>query len=273
MMLFPDLAMARRLESHEASSSVEHARVQAQLYPETGAAFLPVAGGYAVFCGHRSPLSWVYGIGLSGPVRAADLRAIETFYGSRGTAVRVRVCPLADRSLTELLSERGYHVRKFMNVYTRPLKAIASLLHGAPGLDIQVTKADQARDWYEQLGAQGDWAEPDGVTFMTIRCTLKPGARLFLARRDGQPVGCGALEIHDDVAALMADETRPAFRRQGVHTALIRARLAAAARAGCDLAMVHTRPGAASARNVLRAGFQLAYTAVELVRPLEQVQQ
>ena len=84
----------------------------------------------------------------------------------------------------------------------------------------------------------------------------------------GQPVGSGALEVHDGVAALMAAETFTAYRHQGIHTLLLQARLAAAVEAGCDLALVHTRPGAASQRNVLRAGFQLVYTDVTLAGPL-----
>ena len=103
------------------------------------------------------------------------------------------------------------------------------------------------------------------MAFMTIRCTLKSDTRLFLAWLNGQPVGGGALEIHAGVAALLAAETLPAFRKRGIHTALMYARLAAAADAGCDLAMVHTRPGAASQRNVLRAGFQLVYTVDTMV--------
>jgi len=75
-MLMPDLALTQRLEFHEAWSSRAHARVQARLYPETGATSLPFAGGHAVYCG-RSPFTQVYGAGLSGPVRAADLDAVE----------------------------------------------------------------------------------------------------------------------------------------------------------------------------------------------------
>ena len=41
-MLFPDLALARRLEFHEAWSSSEHVRMQAQLYPETHAVARPL---------------------------------------------------------------------------------------------------------------------------------------------------------------------------------------------------------------------------------------
>ena len=106
---------------------------------------------------------------------------------------------------------------------------------------------------------------------MLIRCTLKSGTRLFLAWRDGRPVGGGALEMHDGVAALMAAETLPAYRNQGIHTALLRARLVAALQAGCDLAMVHTRPGAASQRNVLRAGFQLVYTVNTMVSSSQEL--
>ncbi len=99
---------------------------------------------------------------------------------------------------------------------------------------------------------------------MTIRCTLKPGTRLFVAWVNGEPVGAGALEVHEGVAALMAASTLPPFRNQGIHAALLHARLTAAREAGCDLAMVHTRPGAASQRNVLRTGFALMYTTMML---------
>jgi hypothetical protein len=49
--------VARRLELHEAWSSVEHAHVQAQLYPETGAVSQPIAGGVAVFAGELEAIS------------------------------------------------------------------------------------------------------------------------------------------------------------------------------------------------------------------------
>ncbi len=51
MMLFPDLALARRLKLHEAWSSSEHARTQARLYPETGGASQPLAEGCLVYLG------------------------------------------------------------------------------------------------------------------------------------------------------------------------------------------------------------------------------
>jgi len=118
-MIFPDLTLARRLELHEAWSSIEHARIQAQLYSETGASILPLSSGGAVFCGRKSPLSQVYGWGLHGPVSAADMDSIESFYARRDQRVRVCACPFADPSLFYLLGERRYSVQDFMNVYVR----------------------------------------------------------------------------------------------------------------------------------------------------------
>ena len=264
-MIFPDLDLARRLERHEAWSSSEHARTQAQHYPATGAVTLSVAGGTAVYCGKQSPLSQVYGWGLSGTVSAADLDTIESFYGSRQLPTRIRVCPFAAPAALALLGARGYRVADFMNVFARRLDTFAADRPVVPGLRVTIATADEARLWFTRNDAGGDWTEPDGLTFMTIRSTLKADTQLYLAWLDGEPVSGGALELHDGVAALMAADTLPAFRKRGLHRALLHARLAAAAAAGCDLALVHTTPGAMSQNNALRAGFQQVYTAISMV--------
>ena len=259
-MYFPDLPLARRLELHEAWSSSAHARTQARLYPQTGAAVEAVDAGCMVYCGRKSPLSLVYGWGVTGPVSASDLVRIEAFYRERGLPPRIRVCTLADPSLLELLGQRRYIVLDHMNVYARHVTVEDEEALAPPDVSIRPATLEEAKQWFEQSDAGGDWAEPDGLAFMLVRCIQKPDTRLFIAWRNGQPIGAGALETHDGVAALMAAGTQPASRNQGVHTALLHARLAAAASSGCELALVHTRPGAVSQRNVLRAGFQLVYT-------------
>jgi hypothetical protein len=57
-----------------------------------------------------------------------------------------------------------------------------------------------------------------------------------------------------------------AHRRRGVQTALLSARLAGAAAAGCDIAVVTTQPGSKSQQNVQRRGFDLLYTRAVLVK-------
>ncbi len=92
-----------------------------------------------------------------------------------------------------------------------------------------------------------------------------PRVRCFLARVDGQPAGGGALIVRDGLATLFSASTLPAFRHQGVHTALLHARLQCAVQES-TLATVTTTPGADSQRNVERAGFRVAYTRLRLIR-------
>ncbi len=264
-MLMPDLELTRRIELHDAWSSAAQAEKQAQLYPETGAAILSLSSGCAVYCGQNSPfLSGVYGWGLNGPVSAVELAAVQAFFRSRGLPVRIHVSPLANRGFAHPPGRTRLHAGEFMNVYARQLGPLGDAPATAPGVTIRVATEEETRLWFTREGAGGDWAEPDGISFMTIRCTLKAGTRLFVAWVDGEPVGAGALEVHKGVAALMAASTLPAFRNQGIHAALLHARLSAAREEGCEFAMVHTRPGAASQRNVLRTGFALMYTIATL---------
>jgi GNAT superfamily N-acetyltransferase len=268
-----NLTLAKRLESHEAWSSGTHARRQAELYPATGAAALLAGDGLAVFCGKESPLNWVYGWGMAQPATTADLNSIKAFYLARGVQARLRVCPLADPTVHQLLVGNQFRPLDQMCVHYRAVEPAMAPSPTPSGLTIRVATVEEARLWFERDGAGGDWAEPDGISFMTVRCVLKEDTRLFLAWMDDQPVGGGGLETHAGVAGLMAAATLPEYRNRGIHGALMQARLAAAAASGCDLAMVHTSPGAASQRNVQRAGFQLAYTVTRLVTAAPQAEE
>jgi GNAT superfamily N-acetyltransferase len=74
------------------------------------------------------------------------------------------------------------------------------------------------------------------------------------------------MRLDGDVALLAGAATLPAFRRRGVQRALLRARLADAARAGCARAIVVTQPGTTSQANAQRQGFHLLYARALLVQ-------
>lgn len=266
-MLFPNLAMAQQLEYHESWSSSEHARLQAALHPGTRAVSQLVGSAQMVYCGRKSPLSQVYAWGLSGGVSSDELDAMERFYLERRMGVRLRVCPYADPSVLHILGARGYVLRSLMHVFAYPLKNLTSRAPGMRGLEIKMVNEREARRWFEMIGAGGDWAEPDGASFMTIRCVSKPGSRFYLAYMNGQPVSGGALEIYQGVASLVASDTLPEYRRHGVNTALLRARLEIAAQAGCEIAVLKTHPGSATQTNALREGFELVYTTMSMHSP------
>ncbi|HUF06357.1 MAG TPA: GNAT family N-acetyltransferase [Candidatus Binatia bacterium] len=82
----------------------------------------------------------------------------------------------------------------------------------------------------------------------------------FVAELDGRPVAAGSVHVHRGVGWLRAGSVLPAFRGRGLQRALIVARAAHAARAGCDLIGASTVEDGASARNVTRLGFERAGT-------------
>jgi ribosomal protein S18 acetylase RimI-like enzyme len=92
------------------------------------------------------------------------------------------------------------------------------------------------------------------------------GARCYIARRDGAIADGASVRMAEGVAQFTGVATVPAHRRQGVQTALLSARLADAAAADCDVAVVTTSPGSKSQQNVQRQGFDLLYTRAILVK-------
>jgi GNAT superfamily N-acetyltransferase len=86
-----------------------------------------------------------------------------------------------------------------------------------------------------------------------------PETRCFLALRDGEPAGGGALVKYGRVAIFFGGSSRPAFRQLGVQRALIQARTEVAHQAGCKWGASITDLGSSSGRNYLRAGFEIAY--------------
>jgi GNAT superfamily N-acetyltransferase len=72
------------------------------------------------------------------------------------------------------------------------------------------------------------------------------------------------MTVRDGLATLFADATIARFRRQGLHSELIAARLNEAIARGGELASATTQPGSASQRNYERLGFEVAYTKVTM---------
>ena len=255
-LIFADCSLARRIEWAEARNTRDCAAQRA------GAATLEAAGGIAVFLGADSPLTHAVAVGLNGPVREAELAGIEAFFRSRGAAVNLELSPLADVSLFQALNERGYRIAEFSNVMVRRLAEYEIAL--APR--VRRALAGETDLWAHTLGhgffEKPELTEPE----MDIGRDLfrMPGALSYLASVEGEIAGGGALLIRDGLATLCADATISRFRRRGLQSELILARLNEAAAQGCDLATASTLPGSQSQRNYERLGFRVAYTKLTL---------
>jgi GNAT superfamily N-acetyltransferase len=220
-----------------------------------------------VFTGAGTPVNAAIGLGLRRPVSTAALQQIEAFYQQRGTPAQIALCPHADPLLLPVLRERGYGIQRFYTIHARVIQPHKQW-QKSPGIVVEQLQPDREAQWIATVtGSFADTMPPDAVAILLARLAFhKPGAACFVAYVDGELAGAGALFIHQKVAMLFSAGTRGSFRRRGVQTALIAARLAAAARAGCNLAMTLSVPGGASERNLQRAGFNIAYTRPTLIK-------
>lgn len=271
-MQFIDMAFARRLEACEEIPQVEYARVFQETRPDVGAAVEQICGGHMVFAGLGSPIGRVTGAGLDRPFTAADLDRIELFYRSRGAPSQVDLCPMHRLETFEMFKERGYAIAELNNVLYRKLGAIKELHLTAPeGSQIRRARLGEA----EQTGVIVENAFfPDGApeAFRGLIAPLYQMERglAFVAIAEGQMVACGTGVVIPEhgVFALCGAGTLADYRGRGLQTALLIARMHAAAQAGCEYAVVVTQGGTTSQRNVERLGFRIAYSKVTVIKKL-----
>jgi GNAT superfamily N-acetyltransferase len=275
--LFCDTALALRIERAEAEFMAACAVAAKARGADPRGFTIRVGGGVATFVEAGSPFNKVAGLGFGAVPDAGLLDEIEQAFAAVGCPVQVEVSILGDAALGVCLTERGYRLVSFDNVLGRLLSDVPSY----PS-DVRPSPDDQLQTWPDVVVGAFLHADVEGVAAheQFSRATLEAaerdqvttvGAVRYLAWRDGRPVGGAAFRAAGDgIAQFIGAATLPAHRRSGVQTALLTARLADARAAGCELAVVTTRPGSRSQHNVQRAGFQLLYSHAVLTREERQ---
>ncbi len=269
-MQFVDKAFARRLESVEEMPQVLYARMFQKTRPEIRAAQEEVCGGHMIFAGLGSPIGRATGAGLDRPFTAEDLDRVEQFYRTHKAPSQVDLCPLHDVSVFEMFKARGYAIAELNNVLYRKLDAAEAFPQAPAGCEIRPSLPEEAN-------RAGEIVEtaffPDGAP-EAYRGLIAPfyqmdGALAFAASVEDTLVACGTgLVISEHrVFALCGAGTLAEFRGRGLQTALLRARMAAAIKAGCEYAVVVTQGGSTSQRNAERLGFRVAYSKVTVIKP------
>jgi GNAT superfamily N-acetyltransferase len=263
MNLLPsDCLLAARLEKAEAANGLEMARLAVEALP--GAAFESLAGGTAMFTGIGSPMTHAVGIGLSGRVPEEEMERLEAFYREHGSPCLLDLCPMADDSVIQFVQSRPYRVIEFNNVLARPIQAEEAFEQSS---SLRLASPDEMRQWSRVVGQGFAEYVPVIESQVDSMAAMCQHAQCWFAGAD-EPVGGAALSVQDRVALFFGDAILAGARRKGWQSLLIRERLAVAHRAGCDLAMASVLPGSASHRNYERAGFQLIYMRINLLREL-----
>jgi ribosomal protein S18 acetylase RimI-like enzyme len=274
--LFAGLDLAARVERAEASLICEGALGAARRDRAERILILPLGSGFAVWAGADSPLDKVVGVGMGSTFDDEALAAVEQGYAERNAPVQFEVSTLADPAIVERLTRRGYVLVGFENVLGLHLSTEREP-HVAEGVEIRDISAEEFELWLDVDVEASLTSDSEGIAAHEefSREALERAERDFstanglvrsIAWIGGVPVGAASMRLCDGVAQMAGAATLPQFRRRGVQTSLLSARLAAAAAAGSDLAVVTVQPGSKSQENVQRQGFQLLYARSILVR-------
>lgn len=257
-MIFPDKSLATRLENSLAQDMKGYIVALQKLSHDYTADDLAVGGGVAICMGSEF-INTAVGLGLDQSVSPAELDKLEAFFHRYDVPSHIEICPFTDPEFIHLLNARAYHLKSFVTAYVYPLDSPLSTPPNLnPEIIVEPIPPDEKQIWIQTvMDISPDDKERD--TRLAQAVTIREHTTCFLAKLNDEPIGASALSIRDGIGTFYFTATRNAYRNQGVQSAMIQARLKYAQAQGCEMAFATTIPGNNSMRNVMRAGFEVAY--------------
>lgn len=206
-------------------------------------------------------------LGVTAPVREETFDAAIAAFGNAG--VRNWVVHVAEgaTSLLELCRRRGLvpHARTWAKFVRGPDKpeARTSLAIERIGREDAAAFGSVASKAFGMPPLTAEWL---------ASIVGRPRWHCFMACEGGVPIAAGVAFIDGKAAWLGIGGTLASHRGRGAQSALLAARIEAAAREGCTVLTTETgvpHPGEAapSYGNIQRAGFRLAYARPNFCRP------
>ena len=200
----------------------------------------------------------VMGCGLAQDAGDEELDAIERWYA--GNPFVVALSPEAGPpDLASRLAARGFTADYAWMKFCRTPDPEAT----AP-TDLRIEKAGpEGGDDFAAVAVEA-FEMPPYMHSVLAALPGRPGWNIYVAYAGEQPCGTGALFIDGDTSWTGFGATIPAARGRGAQSAILAARIRAAAEAGCATITTETgvreenRPSR-SYRNLLRAGFEEVY--------------
>lgn len=195
--------------------------------------------------------------GLTAQDRDA-LPEMARWYRDHGLPLRVDVAPAqADPLLFDALAGQGLRQTGFYaGLYAQPATAITDPVAG-----LRVEAAEPAE--FAQVYVAGFEFPRRALDTMARSMEVlagQPGCHFFRARTGRATDGVGLLFVAAGTGYLATAATLPGHRGKGVQTALVRHRIAVAARAGADMVAGHAAVGSGSQRTMERCGLRVAHT-------------
>jgi hypothetical protein len=255
------------IEANSAESLFRHA--PEEYVSQQGLAVQRLGSAVMHLARHRNKIGFntVIGLGMRSPATVQQIERIQDWFASHGVhRFAIELSPAAlPHELGAWLSRRRYRKRPGMAKFHR-----GAGLVGRPQTTLRIREIgpERVRDWnrvlisvYPNHGPHLLWAESR---------IGKPGWRHYVAFAGRTPVAVGAMYIADGVARLLDGVTTKMHRRRGAQSAMIARRLADGLDEGCRLfsseaVTPSSHRSHVSHRNLMRAGFELAYVRTDYV--------
>ena len=264
--------LVARLEASSAQAATLLVRAIDALAPGTGADHLPFGRGVLVASGAGRYLNRAVGISLD-EIQQSDVQAIEAWYLLRQLRPMIEMSAWAPASTLATLAVSGYGPAWFRAMLVRHVGPQRSQRgqSSEPVSVVAVETEEDAARWRSAFSAGFSVTQPDALAVSDEHARADrriDDSQQFLAILDGTIAGCCSVTLVDGVAWIGAAATIPAVRHHGVHAAMVRHRLGYAYDNGCDLAAATALTDGASARNLVRLGFQLVQHQLVLQAPV-----
>lgn len=222
---------------------------------------------------HLPALNQVLGAAEPGAVAEGHLTAAIEWADGCGIDYRVPVSRRRPETAAaeDWLNRHGFEQGCGLVRYVRD--ASWPIMPGVPGVKVwEIGAEEDAAGETMIFSAAPALGLPGPAGVLLFALPVQENWRTYTAELEGQIVSFGSMLIHEGVAVVDLDATLEQFRGRGCNQALLRARLLAAAEAGCDTVVAqmpeNDDPGVGAAvRNLLRAGFVPAYRSVNWQRP------
>jgi GNAT superfamily N-acetyltransferase len=200
----------------------------------------------------------VFGLGRSTPATDEQLDRIAEFYGEEAYFVALARDAAPD-DLAARLEARGFEPDHAWTKFRRGVEPPSAV---DTELRVEPIGPQRARDFGRIVAAGFELPQFTGRWLAAL--FARPRWTCFVAFAGDEPAAGGTLFVCRGVGWLSFAATLPEFRRRGAQTALLAARIRAAAELGCS--MVVGEAGALeegresnSYRNIIRAGFEPVY--------------
>jgi len=225
-----------------------------EINPKVNWKFEPIDNGFMTFAGEKSPLSQTVGIGFKPDNWEKLIDKIEDFYFTEKCDVNIDLNISVEKELINTLLKRGYkdigQTNILMKQFDGAFNEITSNIKDSGNYDTDILAETITRGFTN--------GKTDTEMYEVFKVYKQmPGMKCYHYEKNNKIAGCGFVKIFSNIAALCGASTLKEYRRQGIQTQLMKARVNYALEKGCNIFAVVTIEESLSEKNYIKNGFKI----------------